>query len=145
LEAAEGRSPFADRRSSFAWFSICIFALLAPAGCSGEYERADVAADSRQAAQLRAMIDALRSAPADRFDAVAAGQIAGGLDNGRAQALRATLARIAKAPAVRIKAIDRFGKDVYRAALEMDSPGGAAEISLLLVAKGDKLLWAGPS
>ncbi|MGA2264945.1 MAG: hypothetical protein ABSH10_00750 [Phycisphaerae bacterium] len=120
-----------------------LFAALAWPGCSKEYARRPLGKDGPEGQEVRGMVAALRSADATGLEAVLRRQMAGGLTELQAQSLEATLIQLAKAEAVELEALDRFGEDVTRAALRVTSGGASRTVCLLLVRADGRLRWAG--
>jgi hypothetical protein len=89
------------------------------------------------------MLVALRSAGPAGLEEVIKQQAAGGLTDRQATALRATLEQLAKAQAVELEEMDRFGDDVYRAALGVTSGKSSRTVYMLLVVSDGWLRWAG--
>ena len=120
-------------------------ALLLAAGCDKEYDQRDLAGDSPQAAEVRAMIRTLRQAGGKGVDEFMARHGAQGLSAGRQVALRATLLRIAQAETVELERLDSFGKNVCRASLRLGPSGRTESLFALLIVKDGQLRWAGPN
>ncbi len=58
--------------------------------------------------------------------------------------LRGTLGELARADSVRLKRMDRFGENVWRAIFELTVSGEPSTLSVLLVVTPDKQVrWAG--
>ncbi|MBS3734218.1 MAG: hypothetical protein KGY99_04755 [Phycisphaerae bacterium] len=112
-------------------------------GCGREYghERLDDASEPSR--RVREMIAALRSAGTENLAVVYHAQCVAELSEDRADRLRTALRRIAQADAAELRKLDAYGGDVLRASIELQSGQRRKTVFLLLVAKGDKLLWAG--
>jgi len=118
-------------------------ALCSAAGCSDEYEHERLDKDADEFADVQAMLDELRAAGKDELGDVVARQIADGLDKLREKSVRHALAKLAKADAVTLKRVDRWGSDLYRATIQSASDGATDTLALLLVRGSDgKLHWA---
>ena len=116
---------------------------MASPGCSKEYQQKQLDNDSARSVELRAMIRALREqAEGPDRQAVMRSQIAPELNQNQKLA-EATVTQIAKADAVDLKRIERFGKKVYRASLDLTSGGKSQTLTVLLVEVDGKLRWAG--
>ncbi|MFA6133369.1 MAG: hypothetical protein WC869_05055 [Phycisphaerae bacterium] len=124
-----------------ACLAACLATCLATGGCSDKYERKDL--DSRGAPwrEVQEMIRELQSAGGAAEDVIKR-QLADGMEPGEEENLKPTLDWLAKANAVEIKAMDRFGDRIYRVTLQVKTAGKSSELCMLLVAKGDKLYWA---
>ena len=125
--------------------AVCCLAaaLCSGAGCSKEYEHERLDKDSAHFAAVQAMIDELRGADENQLVAVLARQIADGLDASRAKGLRYVLGELPKAESVKLKRVDRWGNDLYRATLESTLEGRKKTLALLLILTDDeKLYWA---
>ena len=113
------------------------------AGCSGDYEQKQLGDDSPQAKQVRAMIASLRQAGLEGLDETMRRQAAEGLDRRQMAGLRATLAEIIAAEKVELHHLDRFGKSVCRARLDLAEGGQQRKVFVLLVESRGNLRWAG--
>ena len=91
------------------------------------------------------MLTALREAGADGLDETIRRDGAAGLDDARAGALRAALLQLIEATEVRLKTVDSFGENVYRAGFSVTSDGDERKMHLLLIVSDGELRWAGPN
>lgn len=117
--------------------------VLACPGCTKKYARRPVEKDSPRAQEVLAMVAALHSAGPAELEGVIRQQAAGGLTELQAQSLCAALVLLSNAKAVELEDLDRFGEDVYRAALRVTTGGSSRMVCMLLVVSDGRLLWAG--
>jgi len=118
--------------------------LLTCPGCSKEYEHERFAQDSPEAVHIRKLVRALREGGPDRLDERLAEQAARGLDQDQTRSLRFALAKIVAADGVELEKTERFGKQVYRAALRLATTDGPRSLAMLLVKTDDGALrWVG--
>ena len=125
--------------------AVCCLAaaLCSGAGCSKEYEHERLDKDSAHFAAVQAMIDELRAAEEDQLDDVLDRQIADGPDASRVKGLRYVLGGLAKAETVKLKRVDRWGSDLYRATLLSTTNGRKSTLALLLILIDDeRFYWA---
>ena len=118
-------------------------AALLLAGCPDKYGRSAHDAASSQFGQVASMLGELRSPGSGGVDEAMARQAADGLDEGRAASLAATLRMLAQAEKAELTGLDSFGKDIYRAAIQVDDKGRRRTVYVLLVGDGGDLRWAG--
>ncbi len=124
---------------------LCGFAatVVLAAGCSRDYEQKQLGDDSPQAGQVRDMIASLRQGGLERLDETMRRQAAEGLSRQQQAGLRATLAEIIEAEKVELNRLDRFGKNVCRAALDLSEGPQQSKVFVLLVESQGDLRWAG--
>jgi hypothetical protein len=128
---------------SSAIVAAVLSAVLAWPGCSKQYAHKPLGKDGPEGQEVRGMVTALRSAAPAGLEAAIRQQTAGGLTELQAQTLEATLIQLARAEAVELEALDRFGDNVTRAALRVTSGGSSRTVCLLLVRADGRLRWAG--
>lgn len=116
--------------------------LTAVGGCSKKYQQRRVDADDARTEQVRGMMEALRSAGEGDFADLARKQAVPDLEEQHLAALQAALEQIADAGRANLTRLDRFGKDVYRATIELHDAGGVRQLSMLLVPVEGELRWA---
>jgi hypothetical protein len=112
-------------------------------GCSDRYERSDLTLDGPEAQQVRGDLEALR----------AGGDVKGflglhtpdDLTADQRGMLEAVVGRLARADGVELVRIDRFGADVVRIELRVAEGPAVRTANVLLVRRGERLLWAGPT
>ena len=114
-------------------------------GCSQKYDQKHPGPDSPRGQEVARMLSALREAGGDGLDETIRRDGAAGLDDARAGALRAALLQLIEATTVRLKTVDSFGENVYRAGFRVTSDGDDRKTHLLLVVSDGKLRWAGPN
>ena len=112
-------------------------------GCGDKYGRSEHDAASSQFAQVASMLAELRSSGPGGVDEAMAQQAADGLDKGRSASLAATLTMLVRAEQAELTRLDSFGKDIYRAAIQVAYKGRRRSVYVLLVDDGDDLRWAG--
>jgi len=118
--------------------------MLLSAGCSKEYEHQRFAQDSPEAVHIRKLVRALREGGPDHLDERLAEQAARGLNEDRTRSLRFALAQLVAADAVELEKTERFGRQVYRAALRLTTKDGPRRLAMLLVKTEDGALrWVG--
>ena len=124
---------------------LCGFAatVALAAGCSKDYGQKQLGDDSPQAGQVRAMIASLRRAGLERLDETMRQQAAEGISVQQQAGLRATLAEIIEAEKVELNRLDRFGKNVCRAALDLSEGERRSKVFVLFVESRGNLRWAG--
>ena len=125
-------------------FIIAAVATVLLVGCSKEYSRNRLDTDGPEAKQVRSLVSVLRQGGADGLDKTMPLQALEGLTEDQLQALRSALERIVAADSVELQKIEKFGEQVYRVVLVLDT-GEAPEFlaMLLAISEGDKLRWIG--
>jgi hypothetical protein len=132
-----------DRRAIL-WLLIVM--PMALAGCGkDEYDHHDLDLQSKQAAEARTMLTALRAGSAGEIETQIAEHGASDLTDDQTQALAAWLEQIRSAEGAELIAIDRFGEQVYRVTIELQHDGTARPSYGLLVQVDGELKWAGPN
>lgn len=121
-----------------------ILAMLAAGltACSREYTRksGDM---SKEIAQVKQMIQDLRSAGDIAYEAVLKTQLSGDLDDTQQQGMLLGMKELTTADSVEVVAVDQFGDRVCRAHLKIKGPQGQYNAFYLLVKKDDRLYWVG--
>lgn len=127
---------------SFAVVLTASLVLAVLGGCSREYEQERLDSDDSRAEQVRRMIAELRSADEAELAQRVRSQAISDLDERQLAALRSGLEQVATAESAELLRLDRFGKDVFRATIELHDAGGSRQLSMLLVPRDDRLCWA---
>ncbi len=127
------------------WLPLVMLAAACIAGCSGEYRQRQVDSDDARAAEVRGMIQSLRSAGEGDRERVARDSSVPDLDDRQASYLLEVLERVASADSAELERLDRFGRDVYRATILLDEGGDERRIPLLLSPVQGELRWARPN
>lgn len=129
--------------SSIRVFAAATVVFLGVVGCSDEYEHRRVNADDARSEEVREMIAALRSADGDELSQRIRAQALDELHDHQFAALRDVLEEVAAAERAELMRMDRFGRDVYRATIELsDDAGRTRQVSMLLVPRDRRLRWA---
>jgi hypothetical protein len=119
-------------------------AALAMLGCSEQYAPNRLDADSPEAKQVVTLIAGLRQAGPDAIDQTVSNQAKDGLTEQELKSLRFGLDKIVAADTVALRKIERFGDQVYRVVLSLETDGGTESLAMLLTGgDDDKLRWIG--
>ena len=114
------------------------------AGCSKEYAHERLESDGPEAARVRALVQALRQAGADALDETIVRQTRPGLTEYEVKSLRFALDKIVAADSVELQKTEKFGKQVYRVVLAIETADGPESLAMLLaIGADDKMRWIG--
>jgi len=118
--------------------------LMTLVGCSDEYGHERLDADGPEATQVRSLVSDLRDAGRNALDETIARQVPAKMTEQQLKGLKDALGRIASADSVELQKIERFGDQVYRAVLALETSGGPKTLAMLLaVGEDDTLKWLG--
>ncbi len=112
-------------------------------GCGDKYGQSENDSGSPQFARVASMLAELRSSDSGGIDEALTRQSAADLNQSQAASLRATLTMLAQAEQTELTGLDRFGKDIYRASIQVTNNRSRRSVYILLVDDGDDLRWAG--
>ena len=119
---------------------------LVAGGCSeNTYEHTAVPTSSAAAQTIADQLEQIHGAAPESVDTLADALGAGELTPPQREALTALFRMISEADKAELVDVDRFGKQVYRARLNLTIGEEQKQLAVLLVRKKGKTMWAGPN